>query len=125
MDKYPDSFHITLDVVVSAADRPRVDQASVPWEGFTAKGLGSKIVFSNKKEQQQLAAEFGRFYFILVHLIVGVSVCACRYMCAGVLMVEVCAYMQILCAHYIYNAYNTIIKQCSLSACIVMCIGLM
>ncbi|KAK2189330.1 hypothetical protein NP493_109g06044 [Ridgeia piscesae] len=57
-DKYPEGFHITFDVVVSAADRPRVEEASLPWEGFTAKGLGSKIVFSNKTEQQQLAAEF-------------------------------------------------------------------
>ena len=64
-DKYPDGFHVTFDVVVSAADRPRVEAASLPWEGFTAKGLGSKIVFSNKTEQQQLAAEFGKFIFIV------------------------------------------------------------
>ena len=61
LDKYPEGFQVSFDVVVSATDRPRVEQMSLPWEGFTAKGLGSKILFSSKQEQQQLAAEFGTF----------------------------------------------------------------
>ena len=57
-DKYQELFCVTLDLVVSPRDRPRPDQSSA-WEGFAAKGLNPKILFTTKEEQQQIMADFG------------------------------------------------------------------
>ena len=34
---------------------------SPPWENFTGKGIGPKIIFSTKEEQQEVMSEFGEF----------------------------------------------------------------
>ncbi len=58
-DKYQEGFRVTFDVVVSPKDRPRPDM-TFPWESYTGKGVGPKILFSTKEEQQAVMQEFGK-----------------------------------------------------------------
>ena len=57
-DKYPEGFGVRLDLVVSAKDRPRVDEAP-PWVGFSPHSLTPRLLFTDKLELQKAIAEFG------------------------------------------------------------------
>uniref|UniRef100_A0AAY5F4W1 Cyclin-G-associated kinase n=1 Tax=Electrophorus electricus TaxID=8005 RepID=A0AAY5F4W1_ELEEL len=57
-EKYPDLFQVNLDVEVEPPDRP--SNKTPPWENFSTKGLNPKILFSNRDEQQEILAKFGK-----------------------------------------------------------------
>ncbi|CAI9534866.1 unnamed protein product [Staurois parvus] len=49
-DKYPQLFHITLDIEIESADRQT--DLTPPWENFVAKDINPSILFSSHQEQQ-------------------------------------------------------------------------
>lgn len=57
VDKYPEGFSVMLDIVISPKDRA---QEKAPWENFTGKGLGPRILFSGKDEMERISSEFGK-----------------------------------------------------------------
>ncbi|XP_074640546.1 cyclin-G-associated kinase-like isoform X2 [Tubulanus polymorphus] len=57
-DKYPDGFCVTLDVVVSPKERPKMDQV-FPWDNFASKAISPKILFASREEQQQVTRDYG------------------------------------------------------------------
>ncbi len=59
-DKFPDHFRVTLDVAVSAKERQHVG-TSFAWQGFTGKGLGPKILFTTKEEQEEILNQYGAY----------------------------------------------------------------
>ena len=59
-DKFPEHFRVTLDVAVSAKERPQPG-ASFPWQGFTGKGIGPRILFTTKEEQEEILNQYGNF----------------------------------------------------------------
>ena len=62
-DKFQEHFRVSLEVVVSPKERPQPG-SSYPWQGFTGKGLGPRILFTTKEEQEEILNQYGRlFYF--------------------------------------------------------------
>ncbi|XP_061672932.1 cyclin-G-associated kinase [Syngnathoides biaculeatus] len=57
-EKYPDLFHVNLDIEVEPRDRPSAK--TPPWEDFQTKGLNPKILFSSRNEQQEILSKFGK-----------------------------------------------------------------
>ncbi len=58
-DKYPEQFRVTLELAVSPKERPLQGQ-NIPWQGFTGKGLGPKILFTTKEEQEEVCRMYGQ-----------------------------------------------------------------
>ncbi|XP_018418601.1 PREDICTED: putative tyrosine-protein phosphatase auxilin isoform X3 [Nanorana parkeri] len=57
-DKYPQLFHITLDIEIESTDKPT--DLTPPWENFVAKDINPSILFSSQQEQQEAQAVGGR-----------------------------------------------------------------
>ncbi|XP_018418600.1 PREDICTED: putative tyrosine-protein phosphatase auxilin isoform X2 [Nanorana parkeri] len=53
-DKYPQLFHITLDIEIESTDKPT--DLTPPWENFVAKDINPSILFSSQQEQQEAQA---------------------------------------------------------------------
>ncbi|KAM9324099.1 auxilin [Gastrophryne carolinensis] len=57
-DKYPQLFHITLDIEIESMDRQM--DLTPPWEHFVAKDINPSILFSSQQEHQDALAVGGR-----------------------------------------------------------------
>ncbi|XP_068095401.1 auxilin isoform X2 [Hyperolius riggenbachi] len=57
-DKYPQLFHIILDIEIESTDRQT--DLTPPWENFNAKDVNPSILFSSQQEQQDTLAAGGR-----------------------------------------------------------------
>ncbi|CAH1774732.1 unnamed protein product [Owenia fusiformis] len=57
-DKYSEGFCVNLDYIVSSKESKRPDQ-SFPWDNFNVHKLSPKILFNQKDEQHEVAAQFG------------------------------------------------------------------
>ncbi|XP_073449898.1 auxilin isoform X2 [Aquarana catesbeiana] len=57
-DKYPQLFHITLDIEIESTDRQT--DLTPPWENFVSKDINPSILFSSQQEQQEAQAVGGR-----------------------------------------------------------------
>ncbi|XP_043941502.1 putative tyrosine-protein phosphatase auxilin isoform X2 [Protopterus annectens] len=57
-DKYPQLFHVLLDIEVEAADKPL--DLTPPWEHFVAKDIIPNILFSSHQEHQDALSLEGR-----------------------------------------------------------------
>ncbi|XP_075037930.1 auxilin isoform X2 [Mixophyes fleayi] len=57
-DKYPQLFHVTLDIEIEATDRPT--DLTPPWENFVSKDPSPSILFSSQQEQQDALAVGGK-----------------------------------------------------------------
>ena len=64
-DKFPDHFRVTLDIAVSAKERPQPG-TSFPWQGFTGKSLGPRILFTTKEEQEEILNQYGEFTLLKI-----------------------------------------------------------
>lgn len=58
-DKFPEHFRVSLEVAVSPKERPQPG-SSYPWQGFTGKGLGPRILFTTKEEQEEILNQYGK-----------------------------------------------------------------
>ena len=61
-DKFQEHFRVAVDVAVSAKERPQPG-TSFPWQGFTGKSIGPKILFTTKEEQEEMLNQYGQFSF--------------------------------------------------------------
>ena len=59
-DKFQEHFRVAVDVAVSAKERPQPG-TSFPWQGFTGKSLGPRILFTTKEEQEEMLNQYGNF----------------------------------------------------------------
>uniref|UniRef100_A0A8D0H6S7 Auxilin n=1 Tax=Sphenodon punctatus TaxID=8508 RepID=A0A8D0H6S7_SPHPU len=57
-DKYPQLFHVMLEIEIDAADRQT--DLTPPWENFTTKDINPSILFSSHQEHQDILALAGR-----------------------------------------------------------------
>ncbi|XP_063795240.1 putative tyrosine-protein phosphatase auxilin isoform X2 [Pseudophryne corroboree] len=57
-DKYPQLFHVTLDIEIEATDRQT--DLTPPWEHFVSKDPNASILFSSQQEQQEALSVGGR-----------------------------------------------------------------
>ncbi|KAF4787630.1 hypothetical protein TURU_169021 [Turdus rufiventris] len=57
-DKYPQLFHVILDIEIQSADRQT--ELTPPWENFTTKDINPSILFSSHQEHQDTLALAGR-----------------------------------------------------------------
>ncbi|XP_075792287.1 auxilin isoform X2 [Pelodiscus sinensis] len=57
-DKYPQLFHVTLEIEIDSADRQT--DLTPPWENFTTKDINASILFSSHQEHQDALALAGR-----------------------------------------------------------------
>ncbi|XP_040264145.1 putative tyrosine-protein phosphatase auxilin isoform X1 [Bufo bufo] len=57
-DKYPQLFHVTLDIEIEATDRQT--DLTPPWENFISKDVNPSILFSSQQEQQDALAVAGK-----------------------------------------------------------------
>ncbi|PVD23615.1 hypothetical protein C0Q70_16888 [Pomacea canaliculata] len=57
-DKYPELFHVSMDIMVAPVARQATDKR-YPWENFSTEKLGPRILFSSKNELHSVIAEFG------------------------------------------------------------------
>ncbi|XP_075688890.1 auxilin isoform X2 [Rhinoderma darwinii] len=57
-DKYPQLFHVTLDIEIEDTDRQT--DLSPPWENFISKDVNPSILFSSQQEQQDALAVGGK-----------------------------------------------------------------
>ncbi|XP_056388811.1 putative tyrosine-protein phosphatase auxilin isoform X2 [Hyla sarda] len=57
-DKYPQLFHVTLDIQIEDTDRQ--NDLTPPWENFVSKDVNPSILFSSQQEQQDALAMGGR-----------------------------------------------------------------
>ncbi|KAM4721202.1 auxilin isoform 2-T2 [Rhinophrynus dorsalis] len=57
-EKYPQLFHVTLDIEIEATDRQM--DLTPPWENFTSKDINPSILFSSQQEQQDAHTIGGR-----------------------------------------------------------------
>ncbi|EMP32369.1 Putative tyrosine-protein phosphatase auxilin [Chelonia mydas] len=53
-DKYPQLFHVTLEIEIESADRQT--DLTPPWENFTTKDINASILFSSHQEHQDALA---------------------------------------------------------------------
>uniref|UniRef100_A0A8C6YN12 Auxilin n=1 Tax=Nothoprocta perdicaria TaxID=30464 RepID=A0A8C6YN12_NOTPE len=53
-DKYPQLFHVILDIEIQSADRQT--ELTPPWENFTTKDINPSILFSSHQEHQDTLA---------------------------------------------------------------------
>lgn len=58
-DKYPELFHVSMDIMVAPVARQATDKR-YPWENFSTEKLGPRILFSSKNELHSVIAEFGK-----------------------------------------------------------------
>uniref|UniRef100_A0A8C3QCR6 Auxilin n=1 Tax=Geospiza parvula TaxID=87175 RepID=A0A8C3QCR6_GEOPR len=56
-DKYPQLFHVILDIEIQSADRQT--ELTPPWENFTTKDINPSILFSSHQEHQDTLALAG------------------------------------------------------------------
>ncbi|PIO24301.1 hypothetical protein AB205_0161700, partial [Aquarana catesbeiana] len=68
-DKYPQLFHITLDIEIESTDRQT--DLTPPWENFVSKDINPSILFSSQQEQQEAQAVGGLLHFI-VHIYIDI-----------------------------------------------------
>ncbi|XP_016050673.1 cyclin-G-associated kinase isoform X2 [Erinaceus europaeus] len=57
-EKYPDPFHVHLEVEVEPRDGP--GREPPPWESGAVRALNPKILFSSREEQQDILSRFGK-----------------------------------------------------------------
>ncbi|KAJ7417831.1 DnaJ heat shock protein family (Hsp40) member C6 [Willisornis vidua] len=57
-DKYPQLFHVILDIEIQSTDRQT--ELTPPWENFTTKDINPSILFSSHQEHQDTLALAGR-----------------------------------------------------------------
>ncbi|XP_026511719.1 putative tyrosine-protein phosphatase auxilin [Terrapene carolina triunguis] len=57
-EKYPQLFHVTLEIEIESADRQT--DLTPPWENFTTKDINASILFSSHQEHQDALALAGR-----------------------------------------------------------------
>ncbi|XP_053248095.1 putative tyrosine-protein phosphatase auxilin isoform X3 [Podarcis raffonei] len=57
-DKYPQLFHVMLEIEIDSADRQT--DLTPPWENFTTKDINPSILFSSHQEHQDTLALAGR-----------------------------------------------------------------
>uniref|UniRef100_A0A8B9QCC2 DnaJ heat shock protein family (Hsp40) member C6 n=1 Tax=Apteryx owenii TaxID=8824 RepID=A0A8B9QCC2_APTOW len=57
-DKYPQLFHVILDIEIQSADRQT--ELTPPWENFTTKDINPSILFSSHQEHQDTLALAGK-----------------------------------------------------------------
>uniref|UniRef100_A0A7M4EW18 Auxilin n=1 Tax=Crocodylus porosus TaxID=8502 RepID=A0A7M4EW18_CROPO len=57
-DKYPQLFHVMLEIEIQSADRQT--ELTPPWENFTTKDINPSILFSSHQEHQDTLALAGR-----------------------------------------------------------------
>ncbi|KQL60832.1 putative tyrosine-protein phosphatase auxilin [Amazona aestiva] len=57
-DKYPQLFHVILDIEIQSTDRQT--ELTPPWENFTTKDINPTILFSSHQEHQDTLALAGR-----------------------------------------------------------------
>lgn len=70
-DKYPEHFRVTLEIAVSAKERP-APGASFPWQqGFSGKGLSPRILFATKEEQEEILNQYGEAHVAVVPLLLA------------------------------------------------------
>ncbi|XP_065410059.1 auxilin isoform X11 [Chrysemys picta bellii] len=53
-EKYPQLFHVTLEIEIESADRQT--DLTPPWENFTTKDINASILFSSHQEHQDALA---------------------------------------------------------------------
>uniref|UniRef100_A0A3B3SY26 Auxilin n=1 Tax=Paramormyrops kingsleyae TaxID=1676925 RepID=A0A3B3SY26_9TELE len=56
-EKYPQLFHVTLDIEVESTDKQK--DLTPPWEHFPSKDLSPSLLFSGHQEQQDTLAQAG------------------------------------------------------------------
>ena len=54
-EKYPDCFYVSMDVEVGPNEHPN---SKNPWQGFSSKGLGPRILFTSMEEQNDTLHQF-------------------------------------------------------------------
>ena len=57
-DKYPQLFHVILDIEIQSTDRQT--ELTPPWEKFTTKDINPTILFSSHQEHQDTLALAGK-----------------------------------------------------------------
>ncbi|XP_008107515.2 putative tyrosine-protein phosphatase auxilin isoform X1 [Anolis carolinensis] len=57
-EKYPQLFHVLLEIEIDSTDRPT--DLTPPWENFTTKDINPSILFSSHQEHQDALAMAGR-----------------------------------------------------------------
>lgn len=56
-DKYPQLFHVMLEIEIQSADRQT--ELTPPWENFTTKDINPSILFSSHQEHEDTLALAG------------------------------------------------------------------
>lgn len=65
-DKYPQLFHVILDVEVEGVDKQK--DLTPPWEQFPCKDLSPTVLFSCHKEHQDALAIAGTVFINILEI---------------------------------------------------------